>query len=135
MSPEAGVVSVLALFFYTTIWKLLLTRVPLSASQTSCLLNRMFEPGDCQTPRSALDICASINIAQSPNAGHRQTRLILSTEGHEGLSYATVLFDYASVERQWGKSGETLTSSDQRLLKSNQICLSFEILHQSEKNF
>lgn len=47
------------------------------------------------------------------------TCFILSTEGQEGFSHATVLFDYGSVERQWGKSGETLTSLNQRLLESN----------------
>ncbi len=105
------VMSVLALFFYTTICKLL-TWVPLSASQTSCLF-RMFVPGDCQTSRSSLDICSRINIAQSPNAGHKPARFSL-LKAMKGLA-----MPHASVERQWRNSGETLTSSSPRLLKSN----------------
>lgn len=97
MSPEAGLLSLLTLFFHSTVCKLF-RRLP----NISELLGYLLQYKHCAISKCWLQTC-----------------LILSTEGHEWLNYATVLLDYSYVERHWGKSGETMTSSNQRLLKSN----------------
>lgn len=111
--------SLLPLFFYTTMCKLFLL-VPLSASQSVVRVWTRRLPNILELLGYLLQFKYCTISKCWP-----QTCLILSSGGHEGFSYATVLLDYASVERQWGKSGETLTSSNQRLLKSN---LSVQVL-------